>query len=329
LLYRTFNVEIDSSVPLPELPQVFRSGGSRADVQFTISEIPVSLTKNLDWFHHWHGDEDKKDLAISAARQKGKYLLRFPDLADFLVDVRNSQISCHPATGTPADTIRHLLLDQVIPRFMSHKGHLILHASAVVSQSGAGMVFLGKSGWGKSTMASSFHQHGARLITDDSLLLEEQGGHLIAVPAYSGLRLWQDSADLVIPSLFDMTDVAHYSAKKRFMLHNQANGATQEEVHTLFLLNDPLEMSPSHQVRIEPVGGAEAIMAIIKRTFLLDVESMGTVAKQFISASRVASASPAVYSLRYPREFDQLPDVRAAVMSVVNRHHEQRKSLVL
>ena len=69
-------------------------------------------------------------------------------------------------------------------------------------------------------------------------------------------------------------------------------------------------------------------MAMIKRAFLLDIEDMGVVARQFSIASRTASTNPAVYPLSYPRDYDKLTDLRAAIFSVINQHPEDERKVI-
>src|SRR5260370_35591812 len=69
------------------------------------------------------------------------YLLRFLELADFLVDRAGHHITCvsrHPATSDL--TIRALLLDHVIPPVIALRGRYVLHAPAVRPAAGVGAV---------------------------------------------------------------------------------------------------------------------------------------------------------------------------------------------
>ncbi len=317
-MYRIFNAAIDSKLHFPELPQIPETGTLAAAIIFKLVELPFSISDKIHWFDYWYRDDAKTEVVMAIARYNGQYLLRFSGMADFMLDFNHSTIECHPSPGTPVETIRHLLLDQIMPRFMGHQGDLILHASAIILSDGTGLAFLGKSGWGKSTIASSFHQNGARLVTDDGLLLEEKDGYSLGTAAYNGARLWQDSADTVFPDRYDLTTVSHYSDKKRLILHDQDGSPPEIGVSAIFLLNDPIETASPNRIKIEPVEGADAIMAMIKRSFLLDAGDMESVARQFSSASRIAFTNPAVYSLSYPREYDNLTELRAAILSVVN-----------
>ena len=132
-------------------------------------------------------------------------LLRFPELADFIVEGNN--ISCHPRPGCREESLRHLLLDQVIPRVWAHTGHLVLHASAVKLPDGRVIAFLGESGWGKSTLVAALQGADCQLISDDCIHLAscEEGVRL--TPSYVGLRLNEDSIKALGMSGRDWTAV--------------------------------------------------------------------------------------------------------------------------
>ena len=109
---------------------------------------------------------------LSMSRVEGGYQLRFPGLATFHVSARAETVRCWPHPGTPGNTVRHLFLDQVMPLVLSLAGRTVLHASAVSTGNGA-IAFSGESGRGKSTLAGAFVNHGASLMTDDCLLLDD------------------------------------------------------------------------------------------------------------------------------------------------------------
>jgi len=320
-VYRIFNLSINSNLALPELPQAIDSGILIPEITFRLTHQPLTSVKKPHWFYHWYDDDDKTMVTIAVARQNGQYLLRFPDLADFMLDIDNSRIQCYPVVDTPVDTIRHLLLDQVIPRFLGQQGNLILHTSAITLQNGISIAFIGKSGWGKSTLASSFHQNGAQLITDDSMLLQENNGLLIGTPAYAGSRLWQDSADIVLPDSMDLLAVTHYSNKKRLILNNKTGSSTME-IQAIFLLDDPSAEIEQNIIKIEHLTGMDMIMAMLKQTFLIDPKDMSLISKHFHIASQITSINPALYSLNYPRDYDQLDELRAAILTITNRPPE-------
>ena len=115
-MYRIFNIQLDSELPIPELSEV--APGEAPTITFSITDAPLLDAVAPKWFHHWYDDGDDAELTISAARHGEQTLLRFHDLADFLLDYEQLSIRCHPFAGTAIETTRHLLIDQVVPRFI-------------------------------------------------------------------------------------------------------------------------------------------------------------------------------------------------------------------
>jgi hypothetical protein len=68
-----------------------------------------------------------------------------------------------------------------------------LHASAV-SIGGQAIAFLGRKYAGKSTLAMALVRGGARLITDDTLIVRLSRRAAFAAPGVQQVRLWEDSA---------------------------------------------------------------------------------------------------------------------------------------
>ena len=120
------------------------------------------------------------------------HLLRFPRVADFIVSANGKQIEYAKDRGTPSHTLRHLLLDHVLPLTLSLRGIEALHATAVCTQAGV-WAFTGPSGVGKSTLATVLAQSGMEVLCDDCLVFAESSGQLFAVPGYPGVRLWEDT----------------------------------------------------------------------------------------------------------------------------------------
>ena len=108
------------------------------------------------------------------------------------IDKKGSEIICMPRPGIPEDTIQHLLLDQVIPLVINLRGGEALHASAILTPQGV-IAFAGPAGSGKSTLAGSFLLSGYQHVSDDCLALSEKDQEIYAIPAYPGLRLWDDA----------------------------------------------------------------------------------------------------------------------------------------
>ena len=127
-MYRIFNIALDSQIFIPELVQVTNSQ-QLATYTFTLLDDTVSDISRIDWFHHWFDSND--EIILSAARCDSGYWLRFPQLMDFEINLEEQTITAYRQTCISDATVRHLLLDQVIPRLLGQQGKFILHAGAV------------------------------------------------------------------------------------------------------------------------------------------------------------------------------------------------------
>ena len=315
-MYQIFDLFLHSNIPLPELPET-RKGD--ASLVFQLSADPQPTTSESNWFHHLRCPEG--EIVISCGRIGKDYHLHFPGMADFLIAENCTEILCYRKHDVSDETVRHLLLDQVIPRMLGQQGRLILHASAVVLPDGKGVIFLGDSGYGKSTIASSFHEHSSRLISDDCLLIQAGENSVWCVPNYYGLRLFKDSARAIFSKQYSFSNVAHYSQKKRILLdQNDSNKSSSKvKLEAIFLLGDPALNLRSKGVKIKLIRGANEMMALIKQTFVLDVTDRKLLACQFENVAKIVAVDLPTYRLDYPRDHSYLPAVRNAVKDILSQ----------
>ena len=214
-MYHIFDISLESDLHLPELPE----GDARETVIKIMSGVDSKRVRcEPDCFHEWQ-DADG-EICMLSAKIEDNYLLRFPDLVDFLISSSGESVFYIPEPNIPEETIRHLILDQVIPRILGQQGQLVLHASAVQLLDGKATIFLGDTGWGKSTIASSYYENGAQLITDDCLLIKIVDNKVFCVPNYYGLRLYPDSAQAIFKVNMQFKPVAHYTSKERLTLQS-------------------------------------------------------------------------------------------------------------
>lgn len=313
-MYRIFDRVIQSSIDLPELEP---ARGGKPDIRFTIAsgERAGERAGGRRWqrVHEWTMPDGT--VSITCSSNGHDYLLGFPRLASFLVSGSGAVIRCFPQPGMHTDAIRHLLLDQVIPRVMAHRGRLVLHASAVVLADGATAAFLGHTGWGKSTLAAALHERGAMLVTDDCLLVERRGETLLGIPAYPGLRLWP-GADVHargFPAGF--VPLAQTGGKRRFKPsggHHRA-GRGPYRLAGLFLLDSPDCVNGRASVELAPVAGREALLSMLSCLFALNARDRDRAEANFLECGQVLRSGVPVYRLAYARKAALLDDVCRAI----------------
>lgn len=316
-LYRICGLVLASEIDLPELMPVTGSNPRHnPDIRVRVGnaaphpnlpskwDLIVSLPNGAAW--------------LACARERGGYRLRFPGLADFRVDSRGGAIICESVEGTPPETTRHLLLDQVIPRTLSLLGIEALHATAVLTPYGV-CAFAGVTGAGKSTLAASFHLAGHPVLSDDCLVIREEAGAILATPAYPGVRLWDDAAAALCGDPQNLPKVSHYSSKRRILadFRDDSGAGDRNALVRIYNLVDAPEFETDSGAAggiIEALSGREAFMSLVTSTFPLDITDRRVLARQFDFFERVASRVP-VRRLRIPADFSALPAIREAVLA--------------
>ena len=314
--YQICGLILESNIPLTELKQ---APGSQSNCSFLLLSAGARRPSAPDWFHHWRVS-DTGDAWLSFGRVEGDYLLRFPELADFLVSFNGNSIRCFPEPDIPLDTIRHLLIDQVVPLLLSQRGTIALHASAVVMGEAA-VAFLGKTGLGKSSLTASLCNRGCRLLTDDCLALKKQGEQLIAIPSYRGVRLWPEMVSSVFQATPALAPLAHYTDKQRII---PGNGhlefcADPIPLKRVYVIASPDETGNTHQITITPLTKREALMELVNQTFRLDINDRTKLSKEFHWLAWAAEL-PIYYSLAFPRDLTLIPALLEAILAHDSSH---------
>jgi hypothetical protein len=258
------------------------------------------------WFHRWRAD---RRTWLSFARTAEGYLLRFPELADFAVAPGARRIVCRPRRGLPSATLRHLLLDQVLPLALSAE-RLVLHASAVHVPGFGAVAFAGRTGRGKSTLAAALAQHGCALLTDDCLVLGSHRGRVSVWPSYPGVRLWADAA-AALGNPVRASALAHYTRKRRVPAHALLPFRSRPSpLRALFLLAPPGAVRDAADVRA--CAPRDRLMSLVSCAYLLDVEDPTRLATHFDRLAALVAAVPTL-RLRVRRNRRQLPETAKAL----------------
>lgn len=246
-------------------------------------------------------------------RAESGYLLRFPELADFHVSQDARTVRGWPVPGITKHTVQHIYLNQVLPLALSKQGKLVFHASAV-EIGDAGVAFMGESGRGKSTLAASFATSGSRFLTDDGLVVESLEGDWRILPSHPSIRLWEDSQLALIAAGALTAPPVSYTSKSRFLAGDAIVFCEQpRRLQCVYFLGTGVATAPQFE-RLSP---GEALIELVKHSFLLDIEERELLATHFDELSRLAGR-PLYYRLDYPRRFSDLTEVRKAIVDHVN-----------
>lgn len=179
-IYKAFGYSILSDIPLPELQQI-----NNPEIRIDVAIHFADLTER------W------SELSVSprkVAVTEKLIMFSIPDLALFAIE-GGTTITISPEKGADEDKLRLYVLGSCMGAILLQRKILPLHGSAVVIDNKA-YAFIGDSGHGKSTLASSFIQRGFQLLTDDVIAVTLNDHNIPYVtPAYPQQKLWQESLD--------------------------------------------------------------------------------------------------------------------------------------
>ncbi len=313
--YRVYGHILSCNAPLHELKQTPPLDSTEnTDIRILFSPSDEDLPLPSSWY-----------LTISladgtpwlrCAKVSPGYLLHFPNLASFVFDTSRRSIRCVPQEQTPPHTLHHLLLDQVLPLVLNHKGKEVLHGAAVITPYGA-CAFVGPTGTGKSTLAASFLSAGYSVLSDDCVVLDSRNGNIVAIPAYPGLRLWNDALAALFGTTGSCAPVAHYTPKQRFTAALSATPFCSSAVPLagIYVLgtSDTEHEAPASTPEMHLLAEREALMTLLSLAFKLDIRDHRMLTREFDFLHRLVTQIP-VRRLTVPDSFAALPSVHAAIL---------------
>lgn len=242
-------------------------------------------------------------------RQPEGFLVRFPDEADFAIDLVRRRAAGWPAPETTPDHFDSLFRHGVLPMVGNHLGGLFLHGSAVVID-GRAVAFLGLSRSGKTTLAGMLAKSGYPFLTEDVIELVPSGDAYLLKPQHSKLRLFVDSAAYLLGHEFAEADLDDDDK------HSVAGGDdlpfsdVAAPLARLYLLGRDHDAP----LAIQALEGPAALTQLLPHAFVLDVEDKPRLKGHFC---RIAELSERIgcYALDYPRQYGELPAVMTAILA--------------
>jgi hypothetical protein len=275
-VYTAYNLGIHSELPLPELIP----SEQPADVVIRFGKLT---------------DTERK------YNNGGDYLLATIEGWGMLLVKGGKEIVLDPHPGVDEAMVRTFLLGAIICILLRQRGLLVLHASSVVIN-GSAVAFMGESGWGKSTLAESFHSHGYSILTDDVLAIQTGEQQPFVIPGFPQIKLWPDAV-ASFGHAADSLPLLNSQTIKR--VHRLQDGFCQQPVPLarIYVLAGgthpkivPLELKQSFG---ELVKHSREMQALTAPEFLK---------KHFIQCTNLVKQIP-ILSLRRQRSLAALPDL--------------------
>lgn len=276
--HQAFGLTFASELPLPELLPA--AEGADADVQIRFGTVPEEVPGLL-----------KRGVRYQAAANALR--LQVDGVANYLIEA-GRRITITRAPGADDDDVRVFLLGSALGALLHQRGDLVLHGSAV-EWNGEAVVFLGRSGVGKSTLATAFKRRGHAVLTDDLCVVRPRAdGRMVAQPGFPQAKLWLDSLKRLEFAPDQLKPIRAKIEKRALPLADQFHGAPLP-VRKLYLLGP----HNGDNFVLTPGVGAQKFNVIKNHTYrFLYIADVSAKAGHFKQGMRLAQQVPLVRVVR-------------------------------
>jgi hypothetical protein len=213
------------------------------------------------------------------------------------------EIFIHPLPEASVGNLRVFLIGSALAFLMHQRGALVLHASSIKFADGAAL-FLGESGFGKSSIAAAMYMKGYSLVTDDLSPVRIESDTVWIAPGFPKLKLYPEIAAAlgIDPATMDKLERV-----EKKMAHKVVDRFATERlpVRCIFVLD---KAAPAE---ISPAPPRETVMQLVKHSYPTRL-SKGGGAPHFLKCSEVAKRVP----IMRLRSFSYLSDIRSVTETI-------------
>ncbi len=277
--YKVHNWVVASTLLMPELPWVERQ---KEDVFITEGSVPLQLPDQevIKKGELWGGN-------LKYELSEGSVLLLLKGVGRFLLNSDDS-IIIDKFVDTDYATIRLYLMGTCFGFLLIKQSIFPFHGSTLLTPYGA-VMFVGQSGWGKSTTAAKFIQEGHELLTDDVCVIRTlANGRPYAYPSSFRIKLWEDSISELCLDSNGLFDIIPNFTKKQFYADNKLCQTAQPLTAIYALWPDDEDI-----LKIEPLKSHEKLAVLANNTFRIEaVDIFGVHKEHFNFCSTIAQAVP-------------------------------------
>ena len=306
------------SAPMRTLPQ-----GTAFDWTFSVQEGPIEAASDAEelWAAPWLLETGRPVQWIGRTRDHGEPVIRFSEVCEF--HLGRDGVSSAVLDTRYAHMVELRFLGYVLSALHEFDGTPVLHGSCVATSGGAGIVFCGPWGAGKTSLAVDSLARGADLVSDDIVpIRSDTNGSCVAIASFPQLRIWPDDARLLGLDPGDLARVSPTEQKRRVPIGNGFGNYRFESVEVkLIVLLERENTAAANSWDIEELSPGAAVVALCQEAFLEHiVDPMGWRQRHMQNFAKVVEQA-SVLRVRHnaPRESMQrlLHDI--ATLDTVNR----------
>ena len=215
-------------------------------------------------------------------------------------------------SGSADEEVLLFLMGSAMGAILHQRNILPLHGSSIKVHH-EGVIFVGPSSIGKSTLAGGFNKRGYPLLADDvCAVTAENGGGPHIIPGFPKLKLWADALKKLEKGREGLYRVRLDQAFEKYFVPFDHAGNGPVPVRSVFIL----DKTNTDQFEIVSLKGGDKIDPIINNTYRPRfLEGLGGKKEHFRQCAAVAGRA-AVMRITRPRKGFRLHEL----MDLVERN---------
>lgn len=218
-----------------------------------------------------------------AVVSREEVVIRSVRIGDYWI-ARGEELVVAPVPGRSLADVASLLMGAALGAALHQRGALALHAGAV-SRDGRAVLFLGRSGSGKSSSVAALARRGFTILDDNIAVLTEHGREVVVEPGVAELRLVNDA---VYPSgCGEPAPFLRGLGKSRAAIqsHFQPSPVT---LSAIYVMTPVAVATPA----VRPMTRAEAFGAAQTHVFCRHLRSLEQERQMFPALARLVATVP-------------------------------------
>ncbi len=264
-------------------------------------------SQRIEWIRTQAIDDGQEELTIG--RAEDRYVIRFPDLATFVINPKDQAVEWHWRECDPPLTHRsatRLTQNQVLPMLVATQGALVLHASAVLLDDGTVIGLSGPSGIGKSTLSRAFPKTASSTVLADDWIVIDPIAPRPMVHAYQNLNT------VPLPRASQRKNRQRSGPYSLYTLPEiKAAQSVAHPLKAIYLLEPELGID---EIAITTPKRRTQFRKVAENLFRLDTTDSGQLKQELFAVTSLLESSP-VRTIRYPRRRDALAAVVRAIQA--------------
>jgi hypothetical protein len=241
------------------------------------------------------------------SRAGNEHWVSVPKCASFRFEPGCSVVEVHPDPDVDDERVLDAYLGAALPMVVQTVlEHQALHASAIVTPSGAVVAFCGSTHAGKTTLAYGLSRRGYSIWADDALAFDAAIANAVLA-----LRL---------PFRLNVRDqtAAHFGAvaEDASYVDDEFGEGTRAPLIVVFELERVERGEPWRRPIAHRLSPAEALLALLAHSFRFQPQTPDEERRMLVDYLELAARVP-VFRLRVPAELDELDELLDEVETTI------------